>query len=168
MAEEPEPDETDFIPANELKAAQIRDIALNGVESLQATSSNMQHNAAAMGRWILASLLAMNSGGIAAALSASDKVVGSLGTPIVALGIGAMLAVLTGVNGLITALRAGPAIGNSIELLRLSVFESAIHASTKREIKKLGPIVRQQIIISSILSAGSLAAFATGILSAVS
>jgi len=56
-------EERDLIPANDLQAAQIREIALNGVDSLQRTASNMQDNSAAMGRWILASLLAMNSGG---------------------------------------------------------------------------------------------------------
>jgi len=160
-------DDTDLAPANDLQAAQIREIALNGVETLQKTAANMQDNAAAMARWILASLLAMNSGGAAAVLSASDQVVGPLGTPLIAFGVGAALAVLTGINGLITGLRAGPIIGNSIELLRLSVFESTIHASTRREIKKLGPILWQQIAFSSLLSAGSLVAFATGIATAV-
>lgn len=167
MADETLDDETDLVAENDLQAAQIREIAQNGVESLQQTAPNMQDNSAAMARWILASLLALNSGGAATVLSASDKVEGLLGTPIVAFGFGATLAVLTGINSLITGMPAGPVIGSAIELLRLSVFESTIHASTKRAIKSLGPILRQQIAISSVLSVGSLLAFGIGVASAV-
>ena len=160
-------EERDLIPANDLQAAQIREIALNGVDSLQRTASNMQDNSAAMGRWILASLLAMNSGGAAAVLSASDRVVGSLGPSIVAFGIGATLAVATGINGLVTALRSGPLLGEAIELLRLSVYESTIHSSTRRKLKSLAPILKQQVIISALLAGGSLLAFCAGIFLAV-
>lgn len=162
-----EDEEFDLVPANDLQAAQIREIGLNGVESLQRTAVNMQDNSAAMGRWILASLLAINSGGAAAVLSASDKIVGPLGPSIVAFGIGATLAVVTGINGLVTALRSGPVLGESIELLRLSVYESTIHASTRRKLKSLAPILKQQIIVSATLAAGSLAAFCAGIFLAV-
>ena len=160
-------DQLDLIPANDLQAAQIREIALNGVDSLQRTAANMQDNSAAMGRWILASLLTMNSGGAAAVLSASDKVVGSLGPSIVAFGIGATLALLTGINGLFTALRSGTVIGESIELLRLSVYESTIHASTRRKLKGLASILKQQILVSATLAAGSVSAFCAGIYLAV-
>jgi hypothetical protein len=160
-------EESDLIPANDLQAAQIREIALNGVDSLQRTAANMQDNSAAMGRWILASLLAMNSGGAAAVLSAPDRVVGPLGASLVAFGIGATLAVATGINGLVTALRSGPLIGESIELLRLSVYESRIHASTRRKLNSLAPIIKQQIIASATLAGGSVLAFCTGIFFAV-
>tara|TARA_R100000049_G_C1942392_1_gene86740 strand:+ start:130 stop:639 length:510 start_codon:yes stop_codon:yes gene_type:complete len=160
--------EVDLVPANDLQAAQIREIALNGVESLQRTAANMQEASAAMGRWILASLLAMNSGGAVAAISASDRVIGPLGPAIVAFAIGAALAVTTGLNGLVTALRAGPVLGSAIELLRLSVYESTIHVSTKNEVRKLVPILRQQLIVSSVLAAGSLGAFFVGIWCSIS
>lgn len=167
MAENPIDDELDLIPANDLQAAQIREIAINGVESLQQTATGMQDNSAAMGRWILASLLAMNSGGAAAVLSASDQVVGPIGPSVISFSIGAVFAVLTGINGLVTGLRAGPIIGNGIELLRLSIFENTILASTKREIRSLGQILRQQMIVSGCLSAASIAAFGLGVFSAV-
>lgn len=100
-------------------------------------------------------------------MSASDRVVGSLGPSIVAFGIGATLAVATGINGLVTALRSGPLLGEAIELLRLSVYESTIHSSTRRKLKSLAPILKQQVIISALLAGGSLLAFCAGIFLAV-
>lgn len=153
----------DLIPQNPLQEAQIRDLAQNGAENLQFTARQMQENAAAMGRWILASLLTMNTGGAVAVLSVPDKVVGPLGEPLVAFAIGAVLALATGINGLVTSLRAGPIIGDAIEALRLSVFESTIHASTKQKIRSLRPVLKQQIAISSVLAITSLGSFAMGI-----
>ncbi len=159
--------EQDLVPFNELQAAQIREIALNGVEVLQNTARQVQINSAAMSQWILASLLAMNSGGAVAILSASDKVVGSIGTPLVSFAVGAGFALATGINALITGIRVGPIIGDTIEALRISVFESKIVASTRMRVRDLMPIVRQQLIISSALAAGSMIGFGTGVASAV-
>lgn len=156
-------DEVDWVPENELDAAQIREIARNGVESLQQTAARMQEESAAMGRWILASLLTMNTAGAAGVLSTADKLPEPVGSSIVAFAIGAALAIATGVNGMITGVRTGPKLGASIEQLRLSIHESTIRASTQREVKSIVPIVRQQLIASSVLAASSLTAFFAGV-----
>lgn len=169
MSDEYDPfdSDQDLVPLNDRQAAQIREIAINGVEALQQTARQLQENSAHMGRWILASLLAMNSGGAVGLLSASDKVVGSIGAPLIAFGVGAALAVATGINGLITGMRVGPILGDSIEKLRLSVFENTIHASTKQKIRSMGPVLTQQLIVSACLAGGSLVAFAAGLYLAV-
>ena len=157
----------DLAPSTELELAQIRDMAANAVENLQRTAIKMQDNAAEMGRWILASLLAMNTGGAVAVISASDKVVGPLGAPIVAFAIGAALAIGTGLNGLVTAARLGPVIGDVIDRLRLSVFEGVVHAATHQRALDMMTITRQQVAISSALAAGSLASFFLGVWAAL-
>ena len=169
MSEEYDPTDQsqDLIPQNELQAAQIREIALNGVEVLQQTARQMQSNSATMAQWILASLLAMNSGGAVAVLSASDKVVGQLGTPLIAFSIGAGFAVATGMNGLVTGMRVAPIMTEAIELLRLSIFESRINASTRAKLGEMTPILRQQLKVSCAFAAGSIVAFASGLASAL-
>ncbi|ASJ90263.1 hypothetical protein [Porphyrobacter sp. CACIAM 03H1] len=157
----------DLAPLNELQATQIREIALNGVETLQRTAIKMQEDSSEMGRWILASLLAINTGGVVATVSASEAVVGPVGEPIVAFAIGAVLAIGTGINAMVTAVRMGPVIGDVIERLRLSVFESTIHSATRLRVLDLIPILKQQVAISSSLAAGSIAAFGAGVWSAV-
>lgn len=158
----------DLIPANELQLAQVREIAVNGVENLQKTANNMQDNAASLGRWILASLLAVNSGGAVGVLANASQVQGPLGESIVAFAVGAVLAIATGLNGLLTSLRLSPVIGDVIERLRLSAIEGVIHSSTRMRARDMIPIARQQLLISSGLALGSIGAFALGVWSAVS
>ena len=157
----------DMIARNEIEAAQIRTMANGGADSLQESVRNLHQNAATTGHWILGSMLAMNSGGAVAVLSASDKVIGPLGPSLVSFAIGATLALGTGINGLVTGLRVGPILGDAIQRLRLSAFENTIHASTKQRIDEIGRILRQQIGISAAIAAGSLLSFGVGIASAV-
>lgn len=159
--------EQDLKPSTPLEAAQIRDIATNGVETLQRTAIKMQEDSSEMGRWILASLLAMNTGGAIGTVSASDTVIGPIGEPVVAFAIGAVFAIATGINAMVTAVRLGPVIGDVVERLRLSVFESTIHSTTRLRVLDMMPILRQQIAISASLAAGSLVAFGIGIWLAV-
>lgn len=157
----------DLAPTTELEQAQIRDLALNTVENLQRTAIKMQDNASETGRWILASLLALNTGGAVAVLSSSNAVVGPLGPPVVSFAIGAVFAIGTGVNALVTAMRMGPVITDVIERLRLSAFEGTIHAATRQRFNDMRPILAQQTLISSALTASSLVAFGVGVALAV-
>lgn len=157
----------DLVPATPLEQAQIRDLALNAVENLQRTAIKIQDNVSETSRWILASLLALNTGGAVAVLSASKEVVGPLGPSIVAFAIGAVLAIGTGVNALVTATRVGPIISDLIERLRLSTFEGTIHAATRLRFNDMRPVITQQTLISSALTASSLIAFGVGVALAV-
>lgn len=157
----------DLAPQNELQAAQIREIAINGVEILQRTAIKMQEDTSEMGRWILASLLTMNTGAAIATASASEVVVGPIGEPLVAFAFGAALAIGTGINAMVTSIRISPIIGDITERLRLSVFESTIHAATRQRLLDMMPVLKQQIGISAALAASSLLSFGTGIWLAV-
>lgn len=157
----------DLAPTTPLEQAQIRDLALNAVENLQRTAIKMQDNASETGRWILASLLALNTGGAVAVLSSSKAVVGPLGPSVVAFAIGAIFAIGTGINALVTAMRMGPIITDVIERLRLSTFEGTIHAATRQRFNDMRPIITQQTLISSALTVSSLAAFGVGVALAV-
>ncbi len=157
----------DLAPQNELQAAQIREIATMGANTLERTAIKMQEDSSEMGRWILASLLTLNTGAAIATASASELAVGPIGEPLVAFAIGAALAIGTGINALVTSVRLAPIIGDITERLRLSVFESTIHAATRLRVLDLLPIMKQQIAISTALAAGSLVSFGTGIWLAV-
>lgn len=170
MSDKPHPlkdPHQDLVPTNELQAAQIRDLALNAADSLQQSAVKMQDESAAMARWILASLLAMNIAGAVGTLSSSDSVVGQIGEPLVAFAMGAVFAIGTGLNGLVTGMRMGPRIGNVIEELRMGALESKVYSGTRLKVAAFGPVLRQQLFRSTSLVLGSLFSFGTGILLAV-
>lgn len=153
----------DIVPENELQEAQIRAIAQNGFQSLQKTTEAMQNNAAELGRWILASLLAINLGSAIAVISLSEKVTGSIGSSLVAFAVGAALAIATGINGLITTLLVSPHLGEATEMLMIDAMEGTLHAPTREKLAAIRPIIKRQVIVSALIATLSLGAFAVGV-----
>jgi hypothetical protein len=133
------------------------------IASLERTIERTTDTAISMGHWILASLLALNTGAGLAALSVLDKIAKPVGPPIISFSVGAVLAIMIGMNGQLTALRVGRPIGEALELLRLDAITGILSGATRQKLAAIAPIVRQQLIASSLLAAGSILSFAVGI-----
>ena len=155
-------EEEEIVPVDDEDERYIRALACRAADRLSQAGLDMQAETRTTARWLLATLVTLNAGAAIAAANSDRLSVEAIRSSVAAFATGCVLALLTGLSGIVSSMFLGGPLGAAAEAFR---FDEASGRIRRASFELVTKFARRSVLLagfSLLLGLSGIAAFAVG------